>query len=151
MDDFIILSADSSTPYSIFEQLSSLDKQAVGNEGWSAESFRSEAEKDNGFVLYAENSDGIIALLSAYSAIGEADITSVAVAPAYRRRGLAQKLIMELESRLPDDTESIFLEVRESNTPAITLYEKCGFERLSIRRNFYSDPSENAIVMQKHI
>ncbi len=151
MDDFIILSADGSTPYSIFEQLSSLDKQAVGNEGWSAESFRSEAEKDNGFVLYAENSDGIIALLSAYSAIGETDITSVAVAPAYRRRGLAQKLIMELESRLPDDTESIFLEVRESNTPAITLYEKCGFERLSIRRNFYSDPSENAIVMQKHI
>lgn len=151
MDEFIILSASSSTPYGVFEQLSSLDKQAVGSDGWSAESFKSEAEKDNGFVLYIVNSGGVIALLSAYSATGEADITSVAVAPACRRHGLAQKLIKELEKRLPDDTESIFLEVRESNAPAIALYEKCGFERLSIRKNFYSDPPENAIVMQKHI
>jgi ribosomal-protein-alanine N-acetyltransferase len=49
---------------------------------------------------------------------------------------------------LPEITNSIFLEVRESNSAAIALYEKFGFEKLSIRKNFYSFPDENAVVMQ---
>ena len=55
------------------------------------------------------------------------------------------------ELQIPHDTEEIFLEVRESYTPAIKLYEKCGFERLSVRKNFYSNPTENAIVMRKRM
>lgn len=131
------------------EKLSALDRLCVGAEGWSAESFRSEAEKENGIVLYIADGDNIAALLSGYTAVGEADITSVAVAPEYRRRGLALQLMERFGELLPEDTESIFLEVRESNTAAIALYEKCGFLRLSVRKNFYSAPRENAVVMQK--
>lgn len=133
----------------ILEKLSALDRSAVGEDGWSVESFRSETEKDNGIVLYIADSGKVAALLTGYSAVGEGDITSVAVAEDYRRLGLAQRLIAEFERRLPDSTESIFLEVRETNAPAIALYEKCGFERLSIRKNFYSNPTENALVMMK--
>jgi ribosomal-protein-alanine N-acetyltransferase len=50
---------------------------------------------------------------------------------------------------LPEITNSIFLEVRESNSPAIGLYKKFGFVKISIRKNFYSFPDENAVVMQK--
>ena len=123
----------------------------MGAEGWSAESFRSEAEKETGHVLYVMDSERVIALLSGYHAVGEGDITSVAVHPEYRRRGLAEKLINAFERSLPDDTESIFLEVRESNAPAIALYEKCGFVRLAIRKNFYDSPRENAVVMEKKL
>lgn len=131
------------------EKLSALDRLCVGAEGWSAESFRSEVEKENGIVLYIADGDNIAALLSGYTAVGEADITSVAVAPEYRRRGLALQLMERFGELLPEDTESIFLEVRESNTAAIALYEKCGFLKLSVRKNFYSAPRENAVVMQK--
>ena len=148
-DYIAIATASADSPAELFAELSALDRQCVGADGWSAESFRSEAEKENGIVLYIAENGSVIALLTAYTAVGEADITSVAVAPEHRRRGLAMALLRELESRLPADTESIFLEVRESNAPAAALYEKLGFGRLSVRKNFYSDPPENAVVMQK--
>lgn len=133
----------------VFDALSELDKSTVGAEGWSAESFRSEAVKENGYVLYIVQEESVIALLTGYSAVGEGDVTNVAVLPEYRRKGLAGQLIAEFERLLPIDAEDVFLEVRESNAPAIALYEKCGFERLSVRKNFYSSPRENAIVMRK--
>ncbi|MCM1507874.1 MAG: ribosomal protein S18-alanine N-acetyltransferase [Ruminococcus flavefaciens] len=133
------------------EKLSALDRKCVGSDGWSAESFRSEVQKDNGIVLCFMDGIEVTALLSGYFAEGEGDITSVAVDENFRRMGLAQSLIAEFEKILPDNTENIFLEVRESNAPAIRLYEKCGFEKLSLRKNFYSNPRENAVVMVKRI
>lgn len=139
------------TPSNVFDALAALEKITVGEDGWSASSFRSEAEKENGYVLCIFDNDRIAALLTGYYAVGEGDITNVAVAPEYRRRGLAQKLIAEFEILLPGDSEEIFLEVRESNFPAIALYEKCGFEKISVRKNFYSSPRENAVIMKKNI
>lgn len=133
----------------IFEKISALDRKCVGNEGWSVNSFRSEVQKDNGIVLCFVDGDNIIALLSGYFAEGEGDITSVAVDENFRRMGLAKKLITEFIKILPENTENIFLEVRENNAPAINLYKKCDFEKLSIRKNFYSNPTENAVVMVK--
>lgn len=132
-----------------FDRLSALDKLCVGAEGWSADSFRSEVAKDNGRVFFVRDGDEIVALLAGYAAVGEADITSLAVAPEYRRRGLAEGLIRAFEDSLPGYPRDIFLEVRESNAPAIALYEKCGFKRLSVRKNFYSSPDEDAVVMRK--
>lgn len=146
---FRLFRADSNTPTEVFARLENIDKAAVGAEGWSAESFLSEAQKENGIVLYIEHENHIIALLSGYHAVGEGDITSVAVIPEYRRLGLAARLIREFEQLLPETTENIFLEVRESNTPALELYRKCGFEKISVRKNFYAHPRENAIVMMK--
>jgi ribosomal-protein-alanine N-acetyltransferase len=143
--------ADAETTDDIFAALSELDKSAVGAEGWSAESFRSEAEKSNGFVLYVTVGKEIAALLTGYCAVGEADITSVAVKPDFRRKGLAKGLIEEFIRLQSPATEDIFLEVRESNGAAVALYEKCGFERISVRKNFYSSPRENAVVMKKTI
>lgn len=142
------LRADVNTKDDIFARLEQLEHITV-SDGWSAESFRSEAAKDNGYVLYIMEENNVIALLTGYYAFGEGDITNVAVHPDYRRRGLAAKLLSEFEKLLPEDAVDIFLEVRESNEPAIKLYEKCGFEYLSLRKNFYRDPRENAVVMKK--
>lgn len=145
----MLLRADSHTCNEVFADLEELEKATVGKDGWSAESFRSEAEKENGFVLYIAHGNSVIALLTGYSAAGEGDITNVAVRTQYRRRRLAVRLIKEFERLLPGNTEKIFLEVRESNAPAIALYRKCGFEKISVRKNFYTNPRENAIVMMK--
>ena len=123
----------------------------MGADGWSEASFRSECAKDNGIVLAAFEDGGLAGLLSGYTAAGEADITSVAVAPAYRRMGIARQLISDFEAMLPEDTESIFLEVRASNSGAIALYKGCGYEQLSVRRRFYSNPEEDALVMTKKL
>lgn len=135
----------------IYSRLSELDKLCVGADGWSEESFRSECAKENGIVIGGFIGDKLTALVSGYTAEGEADITSVAVNPEYRRKGFAYQLIGVFESILPENTESIFLEVRESNFSAIGLYEKLGFEKLSVRKNFYVNPRENAVVMQKRL
>ena len=135
----------------VYSRLSQIDKECVGAEGWSEGSFRSECEKDCGIVLAAYSGGDIAGLLSGYFASGEGDITSVAVSRDHRRKGIADRLLEEFETLLPADTESIFLEVRQSNQPAVSLYEKHGYKRISVRKRFYSDPTEDAIVMQKRL
>lgn len=144
-----IIRADKNTQKQIFESLSAIDKLCVGAEGWSAESFESEAAKDNGIVLYTVENGNITGLICGFFAADEAEITSVAVSPEHRRKGIAAALMEKYFRTLPDVVESIFLEVRESNSAAIGLYQKFGFQKISLRKNFYSFPDENAVVMQK--
>lgn len=133
----------------VFDALSALDKACIGADGWSAESFRTEIEKDTGIVIMCYTDMEIVGLISGYFAADEADITGVAVNKNYRRQKIALHLMAEFEKNLPECTNEIFLEVRESNFPAISLYEKCGFEKLSVRKNFYENPTENAMIMRK--
>lgn len=145
----MMLRADKNTPEYIYTRLADTEKICIPD-GWSAESFKSESLKDNGIVLYIQEDNGTVsAFLTAYTAIGEADITNVAVLPEYRRKGYATLLISEFEKMIPEDTEDIFLEVRESNQSAINLYIKSGFEKISVRKRFYSNPTENAVIMKK--
>lgn len=76
---------------------------------------------------------------------GETEILNLAVAPAWRRRGVARALLDEV---LREASGQIFLEVRESNTAARQLYRAVGFQEIGIRRNYYHEPSEAAIVMR---
>ena len=146
-----IIRADKYTDAHIFESLSALDKLCVGADGWSAESFKSEVAKDNGIVMYTVENGSITGLICGFFAADEAEITSVAVSPQHRRKGIAARLMDGYFSTLPESVRSIFLEVRESNSAAIGLYEKFGFEKISVRKNFYSFPDENAVVMQKSL
>ena len=77
---------------------------------------------------------------------GEAYVTNLATIPAFRRQGVAKALINEA---LKNEMDFITLEVRESNIPAINLYNSFGFEKVGVRPNYYSDPTENAILMTK--
>ncbi|MBR2283583.1 MAG: ribosomal protein S18-alanine N-acetyltransferase [Ruminococcus sp.] len=145
----IRVSADS--PPEMFDKLSQLCRQCLGSEGWSAESFRSECEKPGGTVLCIVDGDNIAAVIAGSASYDTADIYCVACAPEYRRRGLAMQLMDGFEQLLPPDTECILLEVRVHNAPAQELYVRCGFERISVRKRFYSDPVEDAYLMRKEI
>lgn len=148
--DFTVLRADSDTNADIFHKLSELEAPTI-TDGWSANSFQSEALKENGYVLYIEYNNKIVSLLTAYTAADEADITNVAVDVSMRRNGLARTILQEFEKILPPEIKEIFLEVRISNEPAINLYTSNGFEHISVRKRFYSNPVEDAIIMKKKV
>ena len=79
----------------------------------------------------------------------DAEVLNIAVAPAYRKQGYG-RLLMEtmLEKARSLNALQCFLEVRESNTPAIRLYESYGFAQYGVRKRYYED-GENALVMKK--
>ena len=81
-----------------------------------------------------------------------AEIDRVVVDEKYRGKGFAKSLINEFEKIAKSKGAfEILLEVRRSNIPAISLYEKCGFEKISERKDYYRNPTEDAIIMRKEI
>ena len=81
-----------------------------------------------------------------------ASIINIAVHPDFRRRGYGRAILSALESSAVEfGAERIFLDVRESNEPAKSLYMSSGYRIAGIRRGYYSHPRENAIVMAKDL
>jgi ribosomal-protein-alanine acetyltransferase len=134
-----------------FEQLSALDKKCIGAEGWSANSFREQAEAPGGIVLAAYCGEKLAGLIAGFTASDTGEILTVSVSPEYRRQGIARQLITAFLEQVPEGTENIALEVRRSNAAAIGLYKSFGFEDAGVRKRFYTDPEEDAIVMVKTI
>ena len=87
-----------------------------------------------------------------FTVCDSAEIATVAVLPEYRGRGIGLMimnfLITDAERR---GAEALHLEVRESNLPAIALYEKCGFTKDGKRKGYYRFPKEDAVLMTKHM
>lgn len=88
-----------------------------------------------------------------YSEIaGEAEILRIGTANAFQKRGFASALMEALFAELKkSDCKRIFLEVRSQNRPAIALYEKMGFEPISVRRLYYKNPSDDALIYQRNL
>jgi ribosomal-protein-alanine N-acetyltransferase len=116
---------------------------------WSEKSFSdSLARIDTLFLVGTDEADIPRAYMGMYLSFDEAEITNVAVAPDYRKCGFAQALITEAKRRVKEQQiERVLLEVRESNVPAISLYEKQGFRDIGIRKGFYEFPTEDARIM----
>lgn len=89
----------------------------------------------------------VAGFLVARTAGGEAEILNVAVAPEYRRQGVAKRL---LASFLEGDFRPVYLEVRASNEDARNLYKYLGFQEVGVREGYYDSPPEAAIVMRFH-
>lgn len=114
---------------------------------WSEKSFLDSLENSFSHFLVFEE-EGVSGYIGLYAVSGEGSITNVAVHPEKRGRGIGEALVREavkLGETL--SLEFITLEVRESNTPARRLYEKCGFSEVGMRRGFYSKPREDAVIM----
>lgn len=93
----------------------------------------------------AEQGNRIVAfLVTRRTGPGEAEILNLAVHPTYRRRGIARALLYDVLAN-PGDW---FLEVRESNLPAVELYRSLGFQVVGVRPSYYTTPPESGIVMK---
>lgn len=126
-------------------ELSVLDKVCF-NVPWSEQSFREEAENPVATYFLAKKDEKIVGYCGVWMVAGEGQITNIAVLPECRKQNIASALLTEV-MELCDGLEKIILEVRESNIPAIRLYEKFGFKKAGIRKNFYHSPPENGITM----
>lgn len=117
---------------------------------WSIQSLTAELAKENAALFVALDSDGAVIGWSGLTHIcGEGSITNIAVLPHARRKGVGEALVRALltESiRLALDW--LVLEVRISNAPAVSLYQKLGFNPVGIRPNFYEYPIEDAVLMR---
>ncbi len=151
MKDYVIKAINADSPHTVFDDLSALDKICVGDDGWSARDFYDEADKDGGIVLAVTDGERVIGAIAGFTASDTGEILTVATAPEYRRQGIARTLLTEFLRLIPDETENIALEVRQSNSAAIALYEQFGFEKKGVRKRFYRSPVEDADVMVKNI
>ena len=117
---------------------------------WSEKSFLESMERDDTIFLTALVDEEVAGYVGCYCIAGEGEITNVAVKDTYRRMGIGGKLLEELykEAELLECREFL-LEVRESNEAAIGLYTRQGFVKEGIRKNFYEQPVENAVIMWK--
>ena len=114
---------------------------------WSLAMFVLELSKPSGVCLAAEIEGQLVGYLicSRYETVWH--IMNVAVDPVRQRQGVATALLGELYSRVDDGRARFTLEVRESNAVAIRLYERDGFRAAGMRRRYYQDNGEDAVIM----
>ena len=114
---------------------------------WSLAMFVLELSKSSGVSLAALHGETLVGYLvcSRYDTVWH--IMNVAVDPRLRRLGIATALLSELIERIEENRARFTLEVRESNTGAIALYERYGFRAAGRRRRYYQDNGEDAVVM----
>ncbi|MGN0448883.1 MAG: ribosomal protein S18-alanine N-acetyltransferase [Ruminococcus sp.] len=119
---------------------------------WSKQSLEEELNNETSLFLVAKEENEVIGYIGMSIVIDEGYIFNVAVRESHRNKGVATALINELVTYGKKNNFSfITLEVRESNLPAISLYSKFGFIKAGERRDYYSNPKENAILMTKYL
>lgn len=119
---------------------------------WSKHSLEEELNNETSLFLVAKEENEVIGYIGMSIVIDEGYIFNVAVRENHRNKGVATALINELVTYGKKNNFSfITLEVRESNLPAISLYSKFGFIKAGERKNYYSNPKENAILMTKYL
>lgn len=119
---------------------------------WSENSIASELDNRLSHWLVALDGGTVSGYIGSQSVLDTADIMNVAVHPDYRRQGIGEKLMLALTEQLRENgILFLMLEVRQSNAPAIALYEKLGFLQVGLRRNYYRNPKEDALIMRKEL
>ena len=117
---------------------------------WSEMSIAAELQSIWSYWLVAVRDDLVVGYIGSQSSIDEADVMNVAVHPDFRRQGIAEQLIENLIAELKNrGSHALMLEVRASNAPAIALYEKLGFHQVGLRKNYYRNPKEDALILRK--
>jgi ribosomal-protein-alanine N-acetyltransferase len=130
--------------------VAAIERESFGDP-WSADAFRELLEMRDAIFLVATR--GVLQTVAGYViarvVAGEADVLNLAVRPSERRRGLGAEL---LDAGLAAVTErgagEVFLEVRESNVAALTLYGSRGFTVVSRRKGYYRNPVEDALLLR---
>ena len=115
---------------------------------WSRSMFDAELRKPSSLALGAFTENGLVGYAFVSRYVDAWHVMNVAVADTYRRRGIAVALLERLfDITATDPRRGYTLEVRVSNTGAIALYEKLGFEARGVRRGYYTDNREDALIM----
>ena len=127
------------------EQIFNLEKEIFKSSAFSKSYLNTLIKGDNSFIYVYLIDDKVCGYLMILDSIDVYEILAIAAVEEYRNKGIAQELLDKIK------TKDIFLEVRESNKVAINFYKKNNFKEISIRKNYYSEPTENAIIMKLEV
>lgn len=133
------------------KEIADLEKECF-SEPWSENSLREELDNETARFYVIRDSASLLGYIGANNICNEVYITNVAVNSKHRGKGYGKALVNHLikQSEL-ERAFFITLEVRKSNENAISLYEKCGFKNVGERKNFYSKPTEDAIIYNYYL
>ncbi len=127
-------------------------ERKIFTDAWSEGAILETLEQKQTMILLAYEDKKLIGYLILYYVLEDGEIARIAVDDAYRRQGVASKMLWELECLCEDNgVNKLLLDVRESNVCACRFYEKQGFVRDGVRKNYYSDPAEDGILMSCEI
>ena len=130
--------------------VAAIEKECFGVDAWSEKSVASELTNQLSLWLVAVDGDRVAGYVGSQTVCDETDMMNVAVTADYRRQGLGENLVLALVEELKAmGSQCLTLEVRDSNTPARTLYEKLGFQQIGLRKNYYRNPKEDAYILRK--
>ena len=127
------------------EQIFNLEKEIFKSSAFSKSYLNTLIKGDNSFIYVYLIDDKVCGYLLILDSIDVYEILAIATVEEYRNKGIAQELLDKIK------TKDIFLEVRESNQVAINFYKKNRFKEISIRKNYYSEPTENAVIMKLEV
>ena len=137
--------------YSDILKISEMEKECFPHEPWSFQMLASSFESESFHGILVEDGGEIVGYGGITVAYDTADIENIAVAEAYRRGGAGSAILDRLiEIARKNGAAKVFLEVRVSNTPAMLMYLKHGFNGLYARTRYYSD-GEDCLVMTKEL
>lgn len=127
-------------------------ERACFSRPWSEHSFLDAICSEQALYLIAEAAGVPVGYCGFFFAGESSDLCNMLVEEQMRKQGIGEMLLKEGFGMLKEkQVEMVFLEVRASNMPAILLYRKLGFEEIGIRRDYYEEPKENAILMSKNL
>ena len=130
-------------------QVAELEKICF-NDPWSENSIASELNNKLSLWYVAVEDEQVVGYVGSQTVLGETDMMNIAVHPDHRKHGIATQLIETLiQGLIEQNSHSLMLEVRDSNEAAKTLYRKLGFDEVGVRKNYYRNPRENALILRK--
>ena len=130
-------------------QIAHLEAQSF-SDPWSEKSIASELENPLSLWLVDEENGRVWGYVGSQTVLDESDMMNVAVDPRFRRQGIARALIETLIAELSKmGSRCLRLEVRVSNENARALYARMGFQQLGLRKNYYYNPKEDALILGK--
>lgn len=127
------------------EQIFDLEKEIFVNSAFNKTYLETLTKGENSFIYVYLIEDKVCGYLMVLDSIDVYEILAIATIEEYRNKGFAQELLDKIK------TKDIFLEVRESNERAINFYKKNDFKQILIRKGYYSDPTEDAIIMKMEV
>ena len=129
------------------EQVAELDKQCFPTP-WSAGAYTNELHNPSAYYIVARSDSRIVGYAGMWLIVDEAHITTIGVAPELRGRKIGERMLVNLlDEAIHRGARRITLEVRRSNRIAQNLYDKYGFAVAAVRKGYYTNNNEDAIVM----
>ena len=133
--------------WSDLEVIAEIENVSI-NPPWSYKAICDFADYDTSRILVARIGDEVVGYITYSVVLDEVQIANVATHPEHRRKGIGEKLLKHLYDEVKAENMFVItLEVRVSNEPAVKLYSKCGYSEVGRRKNYYKNPTEDAILM----